>query len=1053
MNRDRWQAVNSIFHAALELPASERGAFVYSAARGDADLQSEVDRLLAADAQAASYLESPLLPADLFPDFESSPAPFRPGEMLKNRFQILRMVGEGGMGHVFEAFDCELNVRIALKAIRPEIAGNPAALEFFRREVRIARTITHPNVCRTFDLDRGFLANAPEPRSEFFFLTMEFLEGETLSARLKRSGPIPPAIALALARQIGAALSAAHQAGIVHRDIKPANIMLVDSAQPLPGTRAVITDFGLARRNPLHSPANSVSISHAGIIGTLAYMAPEQLESGQPVTAATDIYAFGLVLYEMITGLRAFPSANLLSGIAQRLSGSPPSLRAVVPDLPERWEQVIQGCLRIAPSERFTSAGEVVEALGGAAISLPPNSQIRLQSARPAQPRWTHARKIQFSAAILLLLLSLSFIGLRLFTTRADSKVAPGALVFLAPVRNNTGDRSLDNLTELLRASLSQSAQISLLDQSLVGDTLQRMTKSPETPITEPIAREIALRTGAVRVLIATISGSTPNYSLTIDIQQPDNTPSQPRNDWSKTFHWETSGLSSGTTIPAELLTAVRTSSDWIRSNAGESANDIARLDIPPGDVTTKSWDALADYANAQKLFAQGRKDEGIEQLKDAVRLDPDFALAYAAIGDNLVSQDKRQEGYRAYLTALNESSGNRLSRKERDFIRGSFAADTGDYQTALAAFRDDTAFYENDFYGWFYQAEPLERLDRPQDAITILLRAEAISGERHAAAGELVYPYLMLGDYSEAKKWIEIVHHSGRTDFATYLSGIDQFLEGSYSTAETTFTRLEKSNSEDFRTFGYSLRARVEAEQGRYADSLATIADESAAFEGAKNKRGMQQLDAAYIQCHQGQFSSCLSRVDEALQLNPAPNSILWASTIIGESLPSLDNSDRRRAIAALQEMKRLLPEHDHELGLVYDLAGARVEGELLLAQGNAKAALAAFRRADNLDAPLSAREYLGRGLLAAAATEKDRVRVLALKSEALQAYGKAALRPAALWQNPWEYPPGFLADQMTSYLVLAQSLHRDDASIEQVQRNLSNLRGHAPPSTSLLQ
>jgi serine/threonine protein kinase len=169
MDRDRWKAVNEIFHAALEFPAGERKEFVCTASHGDSELESDVDRLLEADQQAGSYLESPLLPGEPIVDSEASPPPFKPGDLLKGRFHILRQVGEGGMGHVFKANDVELKVEIALKAIRPEIAGNPTALEFFRREVRTARTITHPNVCRTFDLDRGSLNESTGDLREFFF--------------------------------------------------------------------------------------------------------------------------------------------------------------------------------------------------------------------------------------------------------------------------------------------------------------------------------------------------------------------------------------------------------------------------------------------------------------------------------------------------------------------------------------------------------------------------------------------------------------------------------------------------------------------------------------------------------------------------------------------------------------------------------------------------------------------------------------------------------------------------------------------------------------------
>jgi serine/threonine protein kinase len=196
-------------------------------------------------------MDSPLLGDKLTAFLES---PLKPGDVLCERFKILRVVAEGGMGHVFEALDTELNVHVALKVIRPEIAAAPEALARFRQEVRLARSITHPNVCRTFDIDRETRILSPKngTKIDIVFLTMELLQGETLASRIKRSGRLTLDEVLRLACQIADALGAAHALGIVHRDMKPANVMLVfpenAAAQE---DRAVIMDFGLARLDPV----------------------------------------------------------------------------------------------------------------------------------------------------------------------------------------------------------------------------------------------------------------------------------------------------------------------------------------------------------------------------------------------------------------------------------------------------------------------------------------------------------------------------------------------------------------------------------------------------------------------------------------------------------------------------------------------------------------------------------------------------------------------------------------------------------------------------------
>jgi len=280
MDQDRWKRVNQIFHAALEVSSNDRARFVLTASNGDTDLQAEVELLLNADQNAGSYLESPLVDGE---SPSSSNSPVSPGDVLCGRFRILRAIGEGGMGHVFEALDNELAVHVALKVIRPEIASSPEVLARFRQEVRLARQITHPNVCRTFDLERDtrIIDSARGTKQEIVFLTMEFLEGETLATKVKRDGPISLDEALEISRQIADALHAAHLLGIIHRDMKPANVVLVPTGSPIPlGIRAVVTDFGLARLDPVLSGGHLSALGHTSRpIGTIAYMAPEQLEN------------------------------------------------------------------------------------------------------------------------------------------------------------------------------------------------------------------------------------------------------------------------------------------------------------------------------------------------------------------------------------------------------------------------------------------------------------------------------------------------------------------------------------------------------------------------------------------------------------------------------------------------------------------------------------------------------------------------------------------------------------------------------------------------------
>ena len=300
---------------------------------------------------------------------------FLVGELVDDRFRIVRLLARGGMGEVYEAFDETLDKPIALKTLRQRITGDPASRDRFKREVLIAHRVTHPSVCRTFDA--GFADGVP-------YFTMELLRGETLAERLARIGRMTPADALPIIEQVATGLSAAHQVGIVHRDFKSANVMLVETSAG--GSRAVVSDFGIARVQ-----GDAAMNSTTGLLGSPAYMAPEQVE-GRAVGPAADIYALGVVLYEMVTGELPFVGATPIVTAMKRLTESPRPPRAVAADLPPHWDAVILRCLERDPSRRFGDVLDVTRAL----------AEPGLHARRPAA-RWSRRRSATAAAAAVVL--------------------------------------------------------------------------------------------------------------------------------------------------------------------------------------------------------------------------------------------------------------------------------------------------------------------------------------------------------------------------------------------------------------------------------------------------------------------------------------------------------------------------------------------------------------------------------------------------------------------------------------------------------------------------
>ena len=290
---------------------------------------------------------------------------FSAGDVLEERYRIVRLVGRGGSGEVYEAEDLQKGDRVAIKTVVRERLERPQALRRFEREVDFSQRISHPNVLRIFRLfsvpvevhhgSETRTVNAP-------CMAMELLQGETLADLFERGETLTPEEAKPLVCQMASALAAAHREGIVHRDLKPDNMFLVREGDD---TRVVVTDFGVARQATQKQPERDDSITRSDVIlGTPEYMAPEQLDL-EKAMPASDIYTLGLVMFEMITGHHAFEADKAIERVFKRLQEPAPSPRIFLPTIDRRWETTILRCLRRDPKERFTSPLGIIRALDG----------------------------------------------------------------------------------------------------------------------------------------------------------------------------------------------------------------------------------------------------------------------------------------------------------------------------------------------------------------------------------------------------------------------------------------------------------------------------------------------------------------------------------------------------------------------------------------------------------------------------------------------------------------------------------------------------------------
>ena len=345
---ERWDRIDELLQSALEMKPDQRAAYLREACAGDAPLLREVESLLSSHEQAGSFIERPAL--DVTPKrFAAEGAGVLVGRRI-GPYELLSLLGSGGMGEVYRATDTRLDRTVAIKFLPAHLSSNPELRHRFEREARAVSSLNHPHICTLYDVGR---------HGDVDYLVMEYLEGKTLADRLSK-GALPLEQVLQYGIQLAAALSAAHRQGVTHRDIKPGNIMLVKS-----GTK--LLDFGLAKLSrPAASGPSTLSsaaplavndsrTAEGTILGTIQYMAPEQLE-GEDAGARTDIFAFGAVLYEMATGRKAFEGKSHASLIAAIMTFAPPRMTTLQPLVPDALDHLVRRCLAKDPEERWQSA-------------------------------------------------------------------------------------------------------------------------------------------------------------------------------------------------------------------------------------------------------------------------------------------------------------------------------------------------------------------------------------------------------------------------------------------------------------------------------------------------------------------------------------------------------------------------------------------------------------------------------------------------------------------------------------------------------------------------
>jgi tRNA A-37 threonylcarbamoyl transferase component Bud32 len=849
-----------------------------------------------------------------------SSGPLKVGQSFGPRYHIIKLLGAGGMGAVYQAWDAELGVAVALKVIRTDHRRRAASVEAerrFKNELLLARQVTHKNVVRIHDL--GEIDGIK-------YITMPYVQGDDLSAVLRANGKLPIARALRLARQIAGGLEAAHDAGVVHRDLKPPNIMISAAGED---EQALIMDFGIS--------ASTDEVTEGSIVGTLEYMSPEQ-GSGQAVDARSDLYAFGVILFELLGGPRSDTSRtgrDRIAAMKQRFADGFPSLRTLDDTIPEPLAALVARCLERDPAARFQATADLCAALAA------------LDDAGELIP--IHARISKRMMAALALLVVGLLVGTFVVTRRAILPTKPHdpVSVVIADFQNSTGDPTFDRTLEpMLKLALENAGFISAYDRSGISRSLG--VKPPEK-LDERAAQELAVKQGLGVVLSGSLERQGSGYGVSVKAVQAvtGNVITSVKN--------RASDKQQVLGVATKLATAVRKA---LGDNTSDSAQRFAMEAL-----SATSLDVVREYAAAMDALSRAKYEDARQRFAKAVALDGNFGLGYAGMAITSNNLDKKQDAEKFAKEAVRHLDG--MTERERLRTRGNFYLVTSDYQNCVKEYGDMIARYaaeaaarNNLALCSSYLRDMPKAVDQMQQVVKILPNRALyrINLAQYTAYG---------GDFQMAEQLARTAQAQsplGLQPLAFAQTGL-----GQVSQAADSYVQMEKV--EDLGpSYTASGLGDLALYEGRLSDAARILAQGAAADLASKDPdRAATKLAAlAYTQLLRQQKSAAIAAADKALANSQTVKIRFLAARVYVEA----GAGDKARTLAA---------------GLAAELQaepqayGKIVDGEAALKNGDAPQAIKSLTEANTLlDTWMGhfdlGRAYLERGAFIQADSELDR-------------------------------------------------------------------------------